>query len=123
MIILKLINAGRYSFDRIDIQSGVCFIQNRQLTIKHQHLEYFALLSLSAGEADIRMTLGIAFIRLKLLHFASTSLWKGNAFTSLPVSAALADFKKFSIVMLGISSGPERKETVPFSPVRWFLLP
>ena len=50
------VDAVRHDLERIDIEAGIGFIQDRQLGFEQRHLQDFGALFLAAGEPDIDRT-------------------------------------------------------------------
>ena len=58
------VHAVRHQLQRIDIEAGIRFVENRQLRLQHSHLENLIALLLAAGEADVHGT-----VEQRLIHF------------------------------------------------------
>ena len=50
---MQLIDAARDYSQRVDIQTGICFVKHCQLRFEHSHLQNFVALFLAAGESFV----------------------------------------------------------------------
>lgn len=54
--------------DRVDVETGVGLIEDRELGLEHEHLQNFGLFLLAAGEAHVQVALGIALVHVQKGH-------------------------------------------------------
>ena len=66
--LLVLLDTLTYGTNGIDVEAGIGLVEDCEGRLQHEELQDLCLLLLTAGEADIEITIGIARIHIEDLH-------------------------------------------------------